>query len=195
MPMRLYQGRFDENFSPTTPRDVTPEGFTGLRFPGLSAQVGQDQEIQSTLTGKAGRFVREAKENVQITSPSEAACYLLENIYVPFERFDQEEMWILLLNTKNRVTHEVMAYRGTVNSVNIRVAEIFKEAVRVNATGPILSHCHPSGDPSPSAEDIAVTREAKEAADVLAVALEDHIIVGKDCWVSLRERRLGFDQA
>jgi DNA repair protein RadC len=195
MPMRLYQGRFDENFSPTTPQDVTPEGFTGLRFPGLLAQVGQDQAVQSTLTGKTGRFVREAKENVQITSPSEAARYLLENIYVPFEQFDQEELWILLLNTKNRVTHEVMAYRGTVNSLNIRVAEIFKEAVRVNATGLILSHCHPSGDPSPSAEDIAVTREAKEAADVLAVALEDHIIVGKDCWVSLRERRLGFDQA
>jgi DNA repair protein RadC len=195
MSKRLYQRRFDENFSPTTPQDVTPAGFTGLRFPVLQARTGQDQEDRSTLTGQTGRFVREVKENVQLTSPADAARYLLENIYTPFERFDQEEMWVLLLNTKNRVTHEVMVYRGTVNSAYIRAAEIFKEAVRVNAPGLILSHCHPSGDPSPSPEDVVMTREAKEAADVLAVSLEDHIIVGKDCWVSLRERRLGFDQA
>ena len=86
-----------------------------------------------------------------------------------------------------------MVYRGTVNTAYVRVAEFFKEAVRVNATGIILSHNHPSGKPDPSPEDIETTRRAKEAADILGIELEDHIIVGKDAWVSLKERGLGFD--
>ena len=94
------------------------------------------------------------------------------------------------MNSKNKITHEAMVYRGTATTAYIRVAEIFKEAVRVNATGIILSHNHPSGRPDPSPEDIETTRRAKEAADILGIALEDHIIVGKDAWVSLREQGL-----
>lgn len=86
-----------------------------------------------------------------------------------------------------------MIYRGTVNSALIRAPEIFKEAVRVNATGLLLSHCHPSGDPTPSPEDVMVTRRVREIAILLEMDLEDHIVVGKNAWVSLRERGLGFD--
>lgn len=192
MPVRLCQEQFDENFQPDVAKDVTPAGLTELKFPPRPTDENQDQKAQSTLTD-LGRFVREVQENVRITSPSDAASYLIKRVYTPFDQFDQEEVWILLLNAKSRITHEVMLYRGTINTAYIRTAEIFKEAVRVNATGLILSHCHPSGDVTPSPEDVEVTRKAREAATILSITLEDHIIVGKNEWVSLRERGLGFD--
>jgi DNA repair protein RadC len=89
-------------------------------------------------------------EEVIALSPVAVAAHLLTHIYTPFAAFDQEEFWLLLMNQKLRVTHEVMLYRGTGGSVNIRMAEVFKEAIRVNAPALLLSHLHPSGDPSPS---------------------------------------------
>jgi DNA repair protein RadC len=85
-----------------------------------------------------------------------------------------------------------MIYRGTVNTVSIRQAELLKEAVRVNSPSLIISHIHPSGDPTPSPEDVQVTRLVKEAAELLDIELVDHIVVGKGTWVSLKERGLGF---
>jgi DNA repair protein RadC len=140
-----------------------------------------------------GRFVRRVSETVKIACPTDLARYLQENIYTPFEHFDQEELHALLLNNKNLITHEAMIYRGTINTVQIRVAEILKEAVRVNAPAFVLSHCHPSGDPTPSPEDVQVTRHVREAGMLLDIELLDHIIVGCNCWVSLKERGLGFD--
>ena len=90
MPERLYQLGFDENFQPTVPQHVTPEGFAGLEF-----DKGE----------KLGRFVREVRERVCIKSSNDAAQYLLTEVYVPFEDFDQEEMWVLLLDSKCRITH------------------------------------------------------------------------------------------
>jgi DNA repair protein RadC len=74
----------------------------------------------------------------------------------------------------------------------IRVSEVFREAVKVNAAGVILSHNHPSTDPSPSPEDVAVTRAVGEAGKLLDVELLDHVILGGGRWVSLKERGLGF---
>jgi len=114
-------------------------------------------------------------------------------VYVPFEDFDQEEMWVLLLDSKLRITHEVMVYRGQVGQIYIREAELLKEAIRVNAPAPILSHCYPTGDPTPSPEDARGIGLINEAADLLGIELLDHIVVGKDSWVSLKERGLGFE--
>ena len=188
MPERLYQGQFDEGFEPSKHQEVTPKNFVGLsspRRPGLSLATGQ-------TALELGRFVREAKEHYFVTSPQAAADYLLKNIYTPFEKFDQEEVWVLLLDSKNKITHEVMVYRGSVNKAYIRPVELFKEAARVNAVGVIMSHCHPSGDPTPSPEDTQVTCSAVESATVLGIELLDHIIVGRDRWVSMKERGLGF---
>ena len=178
MPERLLQLRFDETFNRSAPQDVTPEGFTGLAFP--------EQE-------RASRFVREVRESVTVHSPADAAQHLLTKVYVPFADFDQEELWVLLLNAKLQITHEVMVYRGTVSTLLIRQAELLKEAVRLNAPIVILSHCHPSGDPTPSPEDVRMTRQVNEAADLLGLDLADHIIVGQDRWISLKERGLGFE--
>ena len=188
MAERLHQLGFNDQFEIVFPLDVTPAGFSGLQFPRRRIE-----EVVAPATD-LGRFVRQLSEPVWATSPQEAAHYLLTHIYTPFDQFDQEETWVLLLNTKNKITHKVMVYRGTLNAAYIRVAEIFKAAVQVNAAGLIMSHNHPSGDPTPSPEDVQVTRQIQEAAQVLNITFEDHIIVGDNRWVSLRERGLGFDR-
>ena len=86
-----------------------------------------------------------------------------------------------------------MIYRGTLNTVQMRVSEVFKPAVRYNAAGIVVSHLHPSGTPAPSPEDIAVTQALYNAGKLLEVAVLDHIIVGRGCWQSLRHLGVGFD--
>lgn len=142
--------------------------------------------------GESSRFVRGVQEEFVVHSPADAAGYLIQRIYTPFDAFDQEELWTLLLNTKHRITHEVMVYRGTLNSVHIRLAELFKEAIRTNAAAFILSHCHPSGDPTPSPEDIRLTEHTAQVAALLDVPLLDHIVCGREAWVSLKQQGLGF---
>ena len=143
-------------------------------------------------TADTNRFVRKVKEEVFVRCPRDVAAYLANQVYTPFEHFEQEEFWVLLLNTRNRVTHDVMVYRGTINTIYVRVAEIFKEAIRYNSNSIILSHCHPSGDPTPSPQDVHLTENACEAGRLLDIQLADHVIMGDNCWVSLKERGLGF---
>ncbi len=124
-----------------------------------------------------------------IRSPADAAHLVLD-----MGLLEQEHLRVLLLNTKNHVLgiHEV--YKGSLNSSLIRVGELFKEALRQNCAAIILVHNHPSGDPSPSRDDIQVTRHSVEAGGLLDVAVLDHLIVGRgDRWLSMKERGLGFD--
>jgi len=140
----------------------------------------------------SGRFVRQLREEIVVRSPQDAAHHLLTNVFHPFESFDQEELWCLLFNSKQRITHEAMVYRGTVNSINIRLAEIFKEPIRVNAPALLLAHCHPSGDSVPSPEDVRFTEDAVKAGTLLGIDVLDHIVVGNGHWLSLKEKGMGF---
>ena len=149
-----------------------------------------DRAILSQLAEE--RFVRQVQEEVLVRSPADAANYLLRHVFHPFDRFEQEELWTLLLNTRSRITHEVMVYRGTVNAVHLRPAEVFREAVRKNAVMVVIGHCHPSGDPTPSPEDVQATRQLVLAGISLGIEVLDHVVVGKQKWVSLNERGLGF---
>lgn len=139
-----------------------------------------------------GRFVQLVERPITVRTPGDAALFLMQEIYAPFDVFDQEELWVLLLNTKSVITHAVMLYRGGLNTVYVRVGELFKEAIKVNAASIIISHVHPSGDPTPSPEDVRVTEEVAKAAKLLGIDLLDHIVVGNGRWVSLKERGLGF---
>ncbi|CAN5912227.1 hypothetical protein BH24BAC1_BH24BAC1_36810 [soil metagenome] len=141
-----------------------------------------------------GRFVRVVNDEIIVRAPVDAAQYLLEHVYVPFDAFDQEELHVLMLNTKNRITHETMVYRGTVNSVYIRPAELFKEAVRVNAPAILLAHNHPGGSADPSPEDERTTAVAVQAGGILGISVLDHLVIGRGTWISLREKGLGFDK-
>jgi DNA repair protein RadC len=125
---------------------------------------------------------------VQIRAPSDAAQYL----QATYQDKTQEYLVVLCLNVKNRIISTVELYKGSVNTSMVRVAEIYKEAIRVNASAIIIAHNHPSGDISPSAEDIQVTRDVVAAGKLLDIDLLDHLIVGTDGWTSLRERGLGF---
>ena len=103
-----------------------------------------------------------------------------------------EELWIALLNTRNGLIKLVRLYSGSLNTSLIRMAEIFREAIVENAAGIIVCHNHPTGDPSPSAEDVAVTRAMIETGKLLDITVLDHLVIGDSRFVSLKERGLGF---
>jgi DNA repair protein RadC len=126
----------------------------------------------------------------QITSPLEAANLLM----LEMGGLEQEHLRTLLLDTKNRVLASPTIYVGSVNASIIRVSEIFREAVRENATALIVAHNHPSGDPTPSPEDVHVTRSIVEAGSLLGIDVLDHLVIGHQRFVSLKERGLGFDR-
>jgi DNA repair protein RadC len=106
----------------------------------------------------------------------------------------QEHLRVLLLNSKNQVLAVREVYRGTLNSSSVRIGELFREAIRENCASLVIVHNHPSGDPTPSPEDVRVTAEAVRAGRLLDVEVLDHVIVGAgpDRFVSLKERGLGF---
>jgi DNA repair protein RadC len=87
-----------------------------------------------------------------------------------------------------------MIYRGTINTTPVRLAELFKSAVQVNAPALILSHNHPSGELTVSPEDIRVTQEAAQAARLLGIDLLDHLVIGNGVWLSMKEQGLGFEK-
>ncbi|GIK40045.1 MAG: UPF0758 protein [Chloroflexota bacterium] len=126
----------------------------------------------------------------QITSPLDAANLLM----LEMGSLEQEHLRTLLLDTKNRVLASPTVYVGNVNASIIRVSEVFREAVRENATAIIVAHNHPSGDPTPSPEDVQVTRSIVEAGSLLGIDVLDHLVIGHQCFVSLKERGLGFDR-
>ena len=97
-----------------------------------------------------------------------------------------------LLDTKNHVVAIPTIYVGSVNTTMIRVSEVFREAIRRNCPAIIVAHNHPSSDPTPSPEDVAVTRQIVEAGKLLDIEPLDHLIICKTQFVSLKERGLGF---
>lgn len=103
-----------------------------------------------------------------------------------------EELHLLVMDTRHRVLSAAMLYRGSVNAAPGRVAEVFREAVRMNATAIAVAHNHPSGDPAPSRDDVDFTSAVVAAGELLDINVLDHLVFGRDRYVSMRERRLGF---
>ena len=99
----------------------------------------------------------------------------------------QEELWVLCLNARNRVIASHMVYRGSVNSAQVRMSELFRCAVKENAPAIVMAHNHPSGDPEPSEPDIHITRMAVDAAKLLDIALLDHVVIAADRFYSFKE--------
>jgi DNA repair protein RadC len=125
-----------------------------------------------------------------IRSPRDVADRLL----LQMGRLEREELRVVLLNTKNVVLRVTTVYQGNVSSSLVRIGELFRDAVRLNATGLILVHNHPSGDPTPSPDDLHLTAEALAAGRLLDIDVLDHLVVGHDAWVSLRDRGVSFDR-
>ncbi|MEY8352166.1 DNA repair protein RadC [Lachnospiraceae bacterium 54-53] len=111
------------------------------------------------------------------------------NYYVEDMRHkEQEQVFLMLLNTKGALIRDIMISQGTVNTSVVSPREIFIEAVKYHAVSLVLVHNHPSGDPSPSREDLSLTRRVKEAGDLMGIRLLDHIIIGDNTYISLKER-------
>lgn len=117
-----------------------------------------------------------------------------DRLVLQMGRLEREELRVVLLNTKNVVLRVATVYQGNVSSSLVRVGELYRDAVRLNATGVILVHNHPSGDPTPSPDDLHLTAEALAAGRLLDIDLLDHLVVGHDAWVSLRDRGVSFDR-
>jgi DNA repair protein RadC len=124
-----------------------------------------------------------------ITSPADAANLLMGEMSL----MEQECMRVILLDTRNRVLDIKTIYQGSLNTTMVRVAELFREAIRGNCAAIIVAHNHPSGDPSPSPEDVAITKDVVAAGKLLSVDVLDHLVIGgQGRFVSLKERGLGF---
>ncbi len=128
-------------------------------------------------------------ERFPIRSPADVAALLM----VEMSHLDQEHLRTVLLDTKNRVQQISTIYIGSLNAATIRIGEVFKEAVRRNSAAIIVVHNHPSGEATPSPEDIQVTRQLVAAGRLLDIEVLDHLIIGRGHYVSLRERGLGFE--
>ena len=152
--------------------------------PAKAAQLKAALEI-------AQRLMREELvERVKVTSPYD----LYRLVQIDMGLLEQEQLRVFLLDTKNRVLGIRTLYTGSLNQSTVRVAEVFKMAIRENCAAIAIAHNHPSGDPTPSPEDVRVTQEIVEAGRLLDIEVLDHVIIGRgrQPYISLRERGLGF---
>lgn len=152
--------------------------------------MGEAKAAQVKAALEIGRrlLLAQPEQRPQITSPADVANLLM----LEMSHLEQEHLKVVSLNTKNLVLRHFTVYIGSINSSAVRVGEVFKEALKQNAAAIIVAHNHPSGDPSPSPEDVAVTKEIVQAGELLGVDVLDHLVIGQGRWVSLRERGLGF---
>jgi len=170
-------------------------GLSGLHrapFEELVAQhgIGEAKAAQLKAAIELGRrlTLEAPEERPTINSPADAAAL----VQYEMSALEQEHLRVFLMDSKNHVLDINEVYRGSVNMSQVRIGEVFKAAIRRNATAVIVVHNHPSGDPTPSPDDVAVTRALVQAGKLLDVDVLDHLIIGQGRFVSLKERGLGF---
>ena len=170
-------------------------GLSRAEFSQLQEEHGMGPAKTSQLLAalELGRrlMAEPPDERFQIRAPGDAGVLLLPMLGHQV----QEHFMVLYLDTRNRVVDQETLYKGSLNTSLVRISEVFRGAVRRNCASIIVAHNHPSGDPSPSPEDIALTRRLVEAGKLLEMDVLDHLVVGQNRYVSLRERGLGFEQA
>ena len=170
-------------------------GLTGLAqasFAELCQEkgVGPAKVTQIKAALELGRrlLVASPQERPQVKSPADAANLLMLEMGL----LEQEHLRVMLLDTRNRVLAVHTVYVGNLNTSVVRVGEIFRQAIKANAAALIVVHNHPSGDPTPSPEDVAVTELIVQAGRLLGIEVLDHLIIGQQRFVSLKDRGLGF---
>lgn len=153
--------------------------------------IGEAKAVEIKAALEIGRrlLATAPQEKPRVSSPADAANLLMSEMMF----LEKEHLKLVLLDTRNNVLGTPTIYVGSLNTSVIRVAELFRAAIRENAAAFIVAHNHPSGDPSPSPEDIRVTRQLAQAGKLLDIEVLDHVIIGHQRYVSLKERGLGFD--
>ena len=155
------------------------------RTPGMTE--ARAVRIQAALELGRRMMAAPREPRYRVNTPGDAVELLMPDMML----LEQEHMRLILLNSRHEVISTPTIYKGSLNTAVVRVAEVFKDALRQNAAALVVSHNHPSGDPSPSPEDIRVTRSFVEAGKLLGVEVIDHVIIGHNRYVSLKERGLG----
>jgi DNA repair protein RadC len=118
----------------------------------------------------------------RVRTPADVA----ERLVLEMRHLDREELLVCLLNTRNVVLARSTVYVGNLAGSPVRIGEVYREAVRRQAAAVIVAHNHPSGDPSPSGDDLRITADLADAGRLLDIELLDHLVIGHDRWVSLR---------
>ncbi len=193
----LRTGGRGENVIRQSERILTEfNGLTGLArasFEELTEShgVGKAKVTQIKAAIELGRrlLLAAPQERDKIQSPTDVANLLM----LEMGMLEREQVRVVLLDTKNHVQRSPVVYSGSLNAAVIRVGEIFTEAVRANSASLIVVHNHPSGDPTPSPEDVQVTKQIVAAGKLLQIDVLDHLIITRTKFVSLKERRLGFE--
>ena len=130
------------------------------------------------------RTLKSQNKEIKISSPRDVSALLINEM----ANLNQEVFKLILLNTKNIVISTKDIFKGTLNSSVVHPREVFKEAVQRGSANIIVCHNHPSGDPNPSKEDINITIRLKECGRIMGIELLDHIIIGNNKYVSLKEK-------
>jgi DNA repair protein RadC len=130
-------------------------------------------------------------------APPAARCdtpeLLAQTVAPLLDDAETERLVVVALDRKHKAIGAETVYVGTVSGTSVRIAELFRLAVRLNASGIAIAHNHPSGDPSPSADDIRTTRDAVSAGRLLGIEVVDHLVYGDAAtWVSMRRAHIGF---
>lgn len=147
--------------------------------------IGPAKAIQIKAAFELGRRTMSVKVAEQPTIHNPQDVFNL--LQATFQYLDREHFKVLHLNTKNQVMKVETTSIGLLNSAPVHPREVFKEAVRMNSSGLILAHNHPSGDPSPSKDDLKLTARLYEAGNIIGIQIMDHLIFGNNCFVSLNE--------
>lgn len=170
-------------------------GLYGLHRAGFEDLCGQSgigpakaAQIKAAIELGRRLVIENPEEKPAIHSPQDAAALVMYEM----SALEQEELRVMLLDTRNRLIKVESIYRGSLNSSQVRVGELFKHAIKRNTGAIIIIHNHPSGDPTPSPDDIALTRAIVQAGKLLDVDVLDHLVIGRGKFVSLKERGLGF---
>ncbi|WP_174269869.1 RadC family protein [Bacillus methanolicus] len=161
-------------------KDATLEEITAIKG------IGKAKAIQVLAAVELGRRIANLSydDRYVIRSPEDGAKYLMNDL-----RFlSQEHFVCLYLNTKNQVLHRQTIFIGSLNASIVHPREVFKEAFRRSAASIICAHNHPSGDPTPSREDIEVTKRLAECGKIIGIDLLDHLVIGENKYVSLKEK-------
>jgi DNA repair protein RadC len=169
-------------------------GLARASFAELQAEkgLGKAKTAQLKAALELGRrmLLIAPEDRFAVRSPSDVAQLLMAEM----AHLEQEHFRVLYLDTRNRLLGSETVYVGSLNASHIRVGEVFREAVKRNCAAIIAVHNHPSGDPTPSPEDVEVTRRLVDAGALLDIEVLDHLVIGQQRFVSLRERGLGFQQ-
>jgi DNA repair protein RadC len=171
------------------------QGLTGLQrasFVDVCAVKGlglaKAAQIKAAIELGRRLAAQSVEDRPAVHSPGDAA----ELVRYEMSALPQEQLWVLVLDTRNRVLGIEKVYKGSLNSSMVRIGELFRPAIQRNAASIIVVHNHPSGDPTPSPEDVALTRGIIQAGKLMDLELLDHLVIGQGRFVSMKEKGLGF---